>query len=125
MRKHFKYFILIGALTVLIDYTSYILIQKIEVNISISKAVGFICGTIFSFFGNRNITFKNHNNIFGHLYKFLILYIGTLIINVSINNNLINWLIDFQYKVQLSFVIATSISAIINFIGMKYFVFFY
>ena len=73
---------------------------------------------------DRNITFRNHNNIWGHLYKFIILYSGTLFINVTINNNLLNWLTDFHYKFQLSFLIATSTSAIINFIGMKYFVFF-
>ena len=123
-RKQLKYFVHIGILTVLIDYLFYNFSQKINLNITEAKAFGFISGTVFAFLANRNITFRNHNNIWGHLYKFIILYSGTLFINVTINNNLLNWLTDFHYKVQLSFLIATSTSAIINFIGMKYFVFF-
>ena len=121
--KEIRYFLLIGILTVLIDYLVYFLSRNFIINTSQAKAFGFISGTIFAFLANRNITFRNHNNIWGHLYKFLILYSGTLFINVTINNSLLNWLSDFHYKVQLSFLIATSTSAIINFIGMKYFVF--
>jgi putative flippase GtrA len=92
-------------------------------NTSQAKACGFISGTIFSFLVNRSITFKNHDNIWGHLYKFLLLYSGTLFINVTINNYLLNWFYDYNYKVHISFIIATSVSAIINFTGMKYLVF--
>ena len=122
--KEIRYFVIIGILTVLIDYLVYFLSKKLIVNISQAKAFGFISGTVFAFVANRNITFKNYDNIWGHLYKFLILYSVTLFINIAINNYLLNWLTDFQYKVQQSFLIATLISAIINFIGMKYFVFF-
>jgi putative flippase GtrA len=122
--KEIRYFLIIGILTVLIDYLVYSLSRKLIINTSQAKAFGFISGTVFAFLANRNITFRNHYNILGHLYKFIILYSGTLFINVTINNNLLYWLTDFHYKVQISFLIATSTSAIINFIGMKYFVFF-
>ena len=122
--KEIRYFLIIGILTVLIDYLVYFLSRKFFINTSQAKAFGFISGTVFAFLANRNITFKNHNNIWGHLYKFLILYSGTLFINITINNSLLNLLTDFHYKVQLSFLITTSTSAVINFIGMKYFVFF-
>jgi putative flippase GtrA len=122
--KEVRYFLIVGLLTVLIDYLVYSLSRKLIISTSQSKAFGFISGTIFAFLVNRSITFKNYDNIWGHLYKFLILYSGTLFINITINNNLLNWLNHFQYKVQLSFVIATLISATINYIGMKYFVFY-
>jgi len=121
--KEIRFFLIVGVLTVLIDYLVYFILRKLIINISQAKAFGFISGTFFSFLANRNITFNNHNNIWGHLYKFLILYSGTLFVNVTINNNLLNWFYDFDYKVQLSFLIATLTSAIINFIGMKHFVF--
>ena len=122
--KEIRYFLIIGILTVLIDYLVYFLSRKLILNTSQAKAFGFITGTVFAFLANRNITFRNHDNIWGHLYKFFILYSGTLFINVIINNNLLNWFNDFHFKVQLSFLMATLTSAIINFIGMKYFVFF-
>jgi putative flippase GtrA len=122
--KEIRFFLFLGVLTVLIDYLVYFISRKLIINISQAKALGFMTGTFFSFLANRNITFRNQNNIWDHLYKFFILYSGTLFLNVTINNSLLNWFSDFDYKVQLSFLIATSTSAIINFIGMKYFVFF-
>jgi putative flippase GtrA len=121
--KEISFFLIVGIMTVLIDFIVYFISRKFIINISEAKALGFISGTLFSFFANRNLTFKNHNNIWGHLFKFFILYSGTLFVNVTINYSLFHLLSDFQYKVQLSFLIATSISAIINFIGMKHFVF--
>ena len=122
--KEVRFFLLVGVLTVLIDYLVYFISRKLIINISQAKALGFMTGTFFSFLANRNITFRNQNNIWDHLYKFFILYSGTLFLNVTINNSLLNWFSNFDYKVQLSFLIATLTSAIINFIGMKYFVFF-
>jgi putative flippase GtrA len=121
--KEIRYFLIVGILTVLIDYLVYSLSRKLIINNTQAKAFGFISGTAFAFLANRNITFKDLDNIWTQLYKFLILYSVTLFINVTINNILLNWLTDFHYKVQLSFLVATSTSAIINFIGMKYFVF--
>ena len=121
--KEIRYFLIVGILTVLIDYLVYSLSRKLSINNIQAKAFGFISGTAFAFLTNRNITFKDLDNIWTQLYKFLILYSVTLFINVTINNILLNWLTDFHYKVQLSFLVATSTSAIINFIGMKYFVF--
>jgi putative flippase GtrA len=119
--KEIRYFLIVGILTVLIDYLVYFLSRKLIIDTTQAKAFGFISGTIFAFLANRKITFKNYDNIWCHLYKFLILYSVTLFINVTINKYLLNWFTNF--KVQLSFFIATTISAIINFIGMKYFVF--
>ena len=121
--KELRYFLIVGVLSVLIDYLFYFLSGKLFLNITQSKAFGFISGTIFAFLANRNITFKNQDNIWKQLYKFLILYSVTLFINVIINNNLLKSLNDYYYKVQLSFLIATATSAILNFIGMKQFVF--
>ena len=123
LSKEIRYFLIIGILTALIDYLVYFMTRKFIINTSQAKAFGFISGTVFAFLANRNITFKDLDNIWTQLYKFLILYSVTLFINVTINNILLNWLTDFHYKVQLSFLVATSTSAIINFIGMKYFVF--
>ena len=121
--KEIRFFLIVGILTFLIDYLIYSLSRTLIINTTQAKAFGFISGTVFAFLANKNITFENHDNIWGHLYKFLILYSGSLFINVTINNSLLNWFNDFQYKVQLSFLTATLTSAIINFIGMKYFVF--
>jgi putative flippase GtrA len=122
-RKQIRHFLIIGILTVLIDYAVYTLSRKLMMNTTQSKAFGFVSGTVFSFFANRNITFRNQDNVWRDLYKFLFLYIVTLLINISINNYLMYFFLGFQYKIQLSFLFATLTSAFVNFMGMKYFVF--
>ena len=121
--KEISHFLIIGILTVLIDYVVYTLSRKLMLNTTRSKAFGFLSGTVFSFFANRNITFKKQYNVLRDLYKFLFLYVGTLLINVAINNYLMYCFFDFHYKVQLSFLFATVTSAFVNFMGLKYFVF--
>ena len=123
INKQIQYFILIGVLAILIDFTVYTLTSKISLNISLSKVIGFITGTIFSFLANQNITFKTQNNIWANLIKFILLYTATLFVNVIINNTILNYHSSFNYQIQIAFIIATTTSAIINFIGMKYFVF--
>jgi len=121
--KPISYFLIVGIFTVFIDYSVYTFLNNLISNNSLAKIVGFLSGTIFSFLANRSITFKNQNNILGQLIIFFFLYSTTLIINVVINKNLLNWLFDYNYKVHISFIVATSVTAIINFTGMKYLVF--
>lgn len=121
--KQLQYYIPIGFLTVFLDYILYTFLKKIMLNISEAKAVSFIAGTFFSFLANRMYTFKSLSNIWVNLYKYIILYATTLYINVTINKFLLNYFIYTNLKVQIAFVVATTISAIMNFLGMKYFVF--
>ena len=121
--KQLKYFLIIGLITVLIDYSTYQSMIFFEFNIGISKSIGFVLGTIFSFVTNRNITFNIKNNFFEHLIKFSLLYFSSMMCNVFINNMSLWLLTNSVKKVQISFIFATFISATINFVGMKYYVF--
>jgi putative flippase GtrA len=124
LAKEIKYFIFIGILTVIIDYLSYLCMIFFELNISIAKTIGFVLGATFSFFSNRIITFrKNEKNHWQHLIRFILLNMVTLFINVYINYIILLSLNNNFLKIQLSFVFATAVSAILNFIGMKWLVF--
>jgi len=121
--KQIKYFLIIGLATVLIDYSTYRSLIFFESNISLAKSIGFALGAIFSFVANRNITFKVKNDFFGHLIKFSLLYFTSMVFNVFVNGISLGLLTNSIFKVQISFVFATFISATINFVGMKYLVF--
>jgi putative flippase GtrA len=116
-------FLLIGSITVLIDFLTYRGVVVFYPNISFAKSLGFAFGTGFSFFANRNITFKVRNDIWSHLSKFAILYFMSLVINVLINGTSLDFFSKSDIKVQISFILATSITATINYTGMKYLVF--
>jgi putative flippase GtrA len=116
-------FLLIGLVTVLVDYSTYRSLIFFEYNISIAKSIGFALGTIFSFIANRNITFNVKNNFFGHLIKFSMLYFTSMMFNLFVNSISLGLFKNSNLKVQISFILATITSATINFVGMKYFVF--
>ena len=83
-----KNFLLIGLLAVCIDYFFYISFVHFGFNLSVSKAMGFIFGTSFSFLGNRKITF-NSSFTKVKVLKYFILYTVTLNLNVFFNNAII------------------------------------
>ena len=123
-RKEIKRFIFIGIITVAIDYLVYTLTSKIGFILSISKGLGFISGAFFSYYMNKNLTFKVKTNSKIQMLKFSVLYLTSLSLNIISNNLIITmYSTGNSFKYQISFIIATSLSAAYNFIGMKMVVF--
>ena len=117
-----KLFVLIGLVAVFIDYLFYIVLINLGFNILLSKAVGFLFGTNFSFYFNKTFTFSSN---FAHikLFKYLILYVFTMNLNIQINAYLVQFLNDFQCATLIAFFSATGACATINFLGLNYFIF--
>ena len=118
-----KLFVLIGLVAVFIDYLFYIVLINLGFNIILSKAVGFLFGTNFSFYFNKTFTFRSN---FTHikLFKYLLLYVFTMNLNIQINAYFFKFLNDFQFATQIAFFIATGVCAAINFLGLNYFIFY-
>lgn len=124
MKKEVFRFICVGALTVLIDYASYLgLINIVQLNTDISKSISFMIGTAFAYFANRLWTFDRINAANGSVVRFIFLYACTLTTNVYVNEWIINILHASKYKMHVAFIAATTVSASINFLGLKLFVF--
>ena len=122
VKKQFLLFLPIGFFTVLLDYCSYLFIFNYS-NIHIAIAVGFFTGTFFSYFANKIITFRYKKNVKKSFVKFYILYFFSMCMNVLINSSINHYFNNFQSTFILSFFISTGCSAILNFFGMKYYVF--
>ena len=121
--KQLKYFLIIGLLAFFIDYIIYRLLFFLISNINISKFFGFLFGTLFSFKCNTLLTFKSKKYNLSHFLKFIYLYVSSMIINIIVNHQLFKLFSISTFNIQISFVFATLITASINFLGMKYFVF--
>ena len=117
MNKHFKRFFLTGLLVVGIDLGIYIILLEL-IDINIAKALSFVTATLISFFINKYWTFEKQGLRVAELLKFLFLYVSTLFINVFSNN----FLLDIT-NIIIAFIIVSAISASINFLGQKYWVF--
>jgi putative flippase GtrA len=122
-------FIVVGALTVMLDFAAYrSLLWTGFFNLSAAKAGSFLLGTVFAYVANRRWTFAPspaQMHAPGSGWRFIWLYAATLCANVALNSLLFNALAGAALPVAmpLAFVIATGVSALLNFFGMKRFVF--
>ncbi len=123
IRKEFVIFLVVGSLTVLVDFLMYHLFLWVVFGYSVAKAIGFVSGTVFAYFANRSWTFGHIQRSRGSAFRFGLLYSLTLGTNVL--SNYISLIIfdKSKWAVHTAFLFATLVSATLNFIGMKFFVF--
>ncbi|MBM5461552.1 GtrA family protein [Pseudomonas sp. P66] len=121
IRRELSIFLVVGSLTVLVDFLSYRgLVGTGIVTTDWAKGLGFLAGTIFAYFANRFWTFNAKVHARGSAIRFGVLYTVTLVANIAINR-LALWM--FAADIHLAFLLATGVSAALNFLGMKHFVF--
>jgi putative flippase GtrA len=131
MKRELTIFLIVGFLTVLIDFLIYrdlMYFNPLGFNsVNIAKGIGFIGGTIFAYFANRFWTFRRQTTSSGSITRFILVYILGLSANITINYLSIFSLSDApitpEYILLIAFFLAAGFSATLNFIGMKFFVF--
>lgn len=124
IKRELAIFLIVGASTVLVDFICYRgLIEFQVMEVYMGKATGFLVGTLFAYFANRFWTFGHKPHVPGSAWRFSALYASTLGANVLINALALKLLADVAAAIQLAFLLATGVSACINFLGMKLFVF--
>ena len=121
IKRELGIFLIVGSLTVLVDYLVYR--GVIWVGVDVAKGIGFLTGTLFAFIANRFWTFGHKSHAPGSAWRFIFLYLSTLLVNVAVNALALKVMTDTMTAVRLAFLIATGVSASLNFLGMKFFVF--
>lgn len=124
IKRELAIFLIVGSLTVLIDFITYRgLVQLDLAAVSWAKGASFIVGTIFAYLANRMWTFGHKSHMSGSAWRFAILYTATLGANVFLNALVLNILGNEASTIKLAFLLATGFSAVLNFMGMKWYVF--
>ena len=131
IKRELVIFLVVGLLTVAIDFILYrglIYIDLLELgSVNLAKGLSFIGGTIFAYFANRFWTFNQQNTRAGSIGRFILIYVLGLSANILVNHLSITWIDHYivtpKYTLFLAFLMATGVSAALNFIGMKFFVF--
>lgn len=124
LRYQFSRFLIGGMVSVNIDWFAYFLVnQYSDLGSTFSKATGFLLGTIFAFYYNGTVTF--HSKLGKpEFLRHVILYILSMTINVTVFNFAMKTgHTIFGSTSILSLALATSISMILNFLGMRNWVF--
>ena len=118
INKELKRFIVAGFSAVGTDLgTYYLLLTFLPHNIA--KAISFLLGTIVAYVINKYWTFEKKEKSYSEIIRFAILYSVTLGTNVLVNK----LVLDKTSILMLAFLVATSISTVLNFIGQKFWVF--
>lgn len=131
IKRELAIFLIVGLLTVAIDFLLYRGILYIKPfgfeSVNLVKGFSFIGGTIFAYFANRFWTFNQQSTRAGSVVRFIMVYLLGLGANVVVNHFSINWFNTLfpttELGIVLAFILATGVSAALNFIGMKFFVF--
>ena len=123
IRKEAGIFLLVGTLTVGVDFSSYHLLLMAGIGHSLAKASGFFFGTIFAYFSNKYWTFGHVKQNTNRVPRFAVLYAVTLGANVLVNQAMLGLMGVEVLWVNLSFLLSTGVSAVLNFLGMKFLVF--
>ncbi len=132
IRRELARFLLVGSLTVLLDFLVYSgLLSWHVLATDPAKGLSFITGTLFAYVANRFWTFDNRQPAPGSAPRFILVYGATLMTNVAINAVMLTLLrgpLEFislanQHAVGLAFLVATTVSATLNFVGMRTWVF--
>lgn len=115
-------FLIVGFTTVGIDLAIYRVALWQGLQIDAAKSVGFIAGTIFAYFANRLWTFTADGGV-RTFALFCLLYLSTLAINVGCNAGVLSIFGQTETAIAAAFLLATAVSAMLNFLGMKFIVF--
>ena len=143
--KQLTKFVIIGISAVLVDLVIYYISSDIMgLNIDLSKGMGFLVGTVYTYFLNKRWTWKyTERSNHGMILKFALVYLVSLVFNILINKYGLLWSPQFDVNLNitlypegniqslmsvkghkfLAFFFATVASAFINFLGQKYLVF--
>ena len=121
--KELLVFLFVGFTSVAIDFLVYHLALLMGIEYDVGKSIGFIVGATFAYFANKFWTFGHVNVSYGSHFRFILVYACNLGANVSINRLALEFLPFEVNKVTIAFILATGVSAALNFLGMKFFVF--
>lgn len=120
MNRQVIRYLIVGGGAVCIDYLSYFAMMRfISAPPSYAKGISYIFGAIFAFIMNKVWTFESDVPTHKAFGKFTVLYLSTFSANVAING-LVLWLLASK---NLAFILATSTSIVLNYIGQKFWVF--
>ena len=109
-----------GFLVVFIDGLFYFLLTSLEFTFQIAKRISFLIGAFFfSFILNRNYVFLYKKRNFSQVLYFVILYIMSFFVNSFVHD----YILIISNISLMSFIFATAVSATLNYLVMKFFIF--
>jgi putative flippase GtrA len=118
-KKELLRFLISGITAVSVDCLSYSSLLYIGTAPAIAKGIGFLFGTLVTYFLNKFWTFQKPHREWQEVLRFVSVYALSMGINIGINHIFL----EKTGIVILAFLCATAVSTVFNFICLKLFVF--
>ena len=122
-RKVFR-FVLVGVSAVAIDFTIYIWLVEVGTPTYFSRGISYFTTLLYAYFANTYYAFRVNYVSWNIFSKYCLLYVSVLFFNVLLNEKLLLIFGKEYYSLVIIYVFVTGVSAVINFIGLKQYVFF-
>ena len=123
---NFIKFFIVGCIGFVIDISIYFLLLNEGYASFISKGLSFICSVIICYFLNSYFTFNRARMGSLKFFKYSAVYLFSFFVNMVSNEYMlmeINKTSLNEYSYMIAFIWATFLSLIINFLGLRYYVF--
>jgi putative flippase GtrA len=118
-RRQIARFLVVGGASVAVDLGFYALLTAVTpLAWGLSKGLSYSAGVVVGFFGNKFWTFESPRRSAAEAAMYLLLYAGTLLLNIVCNQLALSAL-GPEYKL-IAFLFATGVTTIANFVGMKF-----
>lgn len=116
--KEILKFLVGGGSAVVVDALFYAIL-KAYIDFSVAKAISYVLGAFVGFIINKLWTFESKKFKVAEIYKYIILYACSALVNTGVNKFVI-WIIP---STVFAFLCATGTSTVMNFLGQKFLVF--
>jgi putative flippase GtrA len=120
LRHQIVRFVVAGFMGLFTDLAVYRGLVGLDVHVTPAKALGCVAGTVLVFFINRSWTFSSQQTSFSQFVRFSMLYGTSITVNTTLNTLGLQLLPEPWH---VSFVLATGVSTVMNFLGSKFLVF--
>jgi putative flippase GtrA len=118
-RRQIARFLVVGSASVAVDLAVYALLTALTpLAWGLSKGLSYGAGVVVGFFGNKFWTFESRRRSAAEPVLYLLLYAVTLLLNIGCNH--LALLALGSERKFLAFLLATGVTMMTNFVGMKF-----
>jgi putative flippase GtrA len=124
--KQLRRFLVIGVLSVLTDLSVYVVLTRLGLSLHVAKGISYVAGMLLGFAGNKLWTFECRRPSLQEPLWYAAVYATTLAVNVAVNGvtiGLAAGLIGQRLSAGLAFFVATGVTTVLNFLGMRFLAF--
>ena len=124
INREFCFFMANGLTSVTLAYGVYRGLIASGLKIEIANGMAYLAGMVYGFFANKHLAFRDRGaGSTVKVARYALLHTGTLLVNLVTNSLVLSILRDLPFDLFIAFLAAISISTVLNFMGLKYWVF--